>query len=363
MYIKLTGRNNNQAHEQQAKQAKRCINMEEINREGLYSIDDIAKIVNVSTDTLRYYGDINLIKPAATSKQTGYRYYSGNQVAVILKILELKQYGFSLSEIKEITAFDGQPLINVYKSRYAELLREKTKLQDSINKLSKKIKQEQEAKLMSKKILLVDDASIMRMLLSNYLQEQGYQITGEAETGADGVEKYKNLNPDLVIMDIAMPEMNGIDALIQIKEHNAGAKVVMCSAMAQPALIIDSLLAGALDFVVKPFQTDTLINAVNSAFTEEKAFDTAVLEKLRDKLANDTSCLSQGKANHIIAAALNREVSASAFEDITNRRETSFEAKQENTDTDIKILIALKKLAQGQEELKELMKQALKADK
>lgn len=138
--------------------------MEDINREGLHSIGEISKIVKISTDTLRYYDDINLLKPIMISKQTGYRYYSNSQVTILLKILELKQYGFSLNEIKDILSFNDEPIVNIYKNRYFELLQEKSKIQDAINMLSKKIEQEQEAGLMNKSILLVDDAAFMRMM-------------------------------------------------------------------------------------------------------------------------------------------------------------------------------------------------------
>ncbi|MFB4475901.1 response regulator, partial [Oceanobacillus caeni] len=109
---------------------------------------------------------------------------------------------------------------------------------------------------MSKKVLIVDDAAFMRMMIKDILTKNGFEVVGEAQDGAQAVEKYKELSPDLVTMDITMPEMDGITALKQIKEVNPEAKVIMCSAMGQQAMVIDAIQAGAKDFIVKPFQAD-----------------------------------------------------------------------------------------------------------
>ena len=116
---------------------------------------------------------------------------------------------------------------------------------------------------MAKGILLVDDAAFMRMMLKDILVKNGYEVLGEAENGLKAVEKYKELNPDLVIMDITMPEMDGISAVKEIMKINEGAKVVMCSAMGQQAMVIDAIQAGAKDFIVKPFQPDRVIEAIS----------------------------------------------------------------------------------------------------
>ena len=116
---------------------------------------------------------------------------------------------------------------------------------------------------MAKGILLVDDAAFMRMMLKDILVKNGYEVLGEAENGLKAVEKYKELNPDLVIMDITMPEMDGISAVKEIMKINKGAKVVMCSAMGQQAMVIDAIQAGAKDFIVKPFQPDRVIEAIS----------------------------------------------------------------------------------------------------
>ncbi|NLY19223.1 MAG: response regulator [Clostridiaceae bacterium] len=111
-------------------------------------------------------------------------------------------------------------------------------------------------------ILIVDDAAFMRMMIKDILTKNGYTVIGEAENGIKAIEKYKELSPDLVIMDITMPEMDGIQAVKQIKSINADSKIIMCSAMGQQAMVIESIQAGARDFIVKPFQAERVIEAV-----------------------------------------------------------------------------------------------------
>ncbi|HEY4565820.1 response regulator [Planococcaceae bacterium Storch 2/2-2] len=118
---------------------------------------------------------------------------------------------------------------------------------------------------MGKKILIVDDAAFMRMMIKDILEKNGFEVVGEAENGAQAVEKYFELSPDLVTMDITMPEMDGITALKEIKAKDAGATVIMCSAMGQQAMVIDAIQAGAKDFIVKPFQADRVIEAIEKA--------------------------------------------------------------------------------------------------
>ncbi|WP_026675864.1 response regulator [Fictibacillus gelatini] len=115
---------------------------------------------------------------------------------------------------------------------------------------------------MGNRILIVDDAAFMRMMIKDILVKNGYEVVGEAADGMQAVEKYKELSPDLVTMDITMPEMDGITALKEIKKINGDAKVIMCSAMGQQAMVIDAIQAGAKDFIVKPFQPDRVIEAI-----------------------------------------------------------------------------------------------------
>ena len=115
---------------------------------------------------------------------------------------------------------------------------------------------------MGKNILICDDAAFMRMMIKDILSKNGYNVVGEAENGAIAVDKYKELHPDLVLMDITIPEMDGIQALKAIKGLDAGANVIMCSAMGQQAMVIESIQSGARDFIVKPFQPDRVLEAV-----------------------------------------------------------------------------------------------------
>ena len=102
----------------------------------------------------------------------------------------------------------------------------------------------------------------MRMMIKDILTKNGYNVVGEAENGAKAIEKYNQTKPDLVLMDITMPEMDGIQALKKIKESDPKAMVIMCSAMGQQAMVIESIQSGAKDFIVKPFQADRVLEAV-----------------------------------------------------------------------------------------------------
>jgi two-component system chemotaxis response regulator CheY len=113
-----------------------------------------------------------------------------------------------------------------------------------------------------KKVLITDDTAFMRMTLRNILEKNGYEVVGEAEDGQVAVDKYVELRPDLVTMDITMPRMDGITAIKKIMEADPQAKIVVCSAMGQKALVIEALNAGARDFIVKPFQAERIINAI-----------------------------------------------------------------------------------------------------
>ena len=115
---------------------------------------------------------------------------------------------------------------------------------------------------MAKNILICDDAAFMRMMIKDILTKNGYNIVGEAENGAKAVEKYAELKPDLVLMDITMPEMDGIEALKKIKAADANASIIMCSAMGQQAMVIEAIQSGAKDFIVKPFQAERVLEAV-----------------------------------------------------------------------------------------------------
>ena len=117
---------------------------------------------------------------------------------------------------------------------------------------------------MAKKILTVDDAAFMRKMVKDTLTKAGYTDVYEAVDGADAVEKYGELAPDLVIMDITMPNMDGLEALKAIRAKDPNANVVMCSAMGQESMVMDAVRSGAKDFIVKPFKPDRVLKTVTS---------------------------------------------------------------------------------------------------
>ena len=114
------------------------------------------------------------------------------------------------------------------------------------------------------KILCVDDAAFMRKVVKDTLSKNGYTDLYEAVDGADAIEKFSEIGPDLVIMDITMPNMDGLEALKAIRAKNPGANVVMCSAMGQEAMVIEAIQSGAKDFIVKPFKPDRILKTVTS---------------------------------------------------------------------------------------------------
>ena len=115
---------------------------------------------------------------------------------------------------------------------------------------------------MGQTVLVCDDAIFMRTMITDILSQAGYDIVGEAESGAQAVQRYRELRPDLVTMDIVMPDMGGIDAVKEIVKLDPEAKVLMCSAMGQQALVVEAIQAGAKDFVVKPFQPSRVLEAI-----------------------------------------------------------------------------------------------------
>lgn len=124
---------------------------------------------------------------------------------------------------------------------------------------------------MKARVLVVDDAIFMRKMVSDILEGHGMEIVGEADNGQLAVEKYKELKPDLVTMDIIMPEMNGIDSVREIMSVDPQARIVMCSALGQQALVQDALAAGAKDFLIKPFNPSRVIEVVTKILGQNTA--------------------------------------------------------------------------------------------
>jgi len=119
-----------------------------------------------------------------------------------------------------------------------------------------------EVKDMANKVLIVDDAAFMRMMIKDILEKNGYDVIGEASNGLVAVDLYKKEKPDVVTMDITMPDMDGIEAVKQIRAFDPNAKIIMCSAMGQQSMVMDAIKSGAKDFIVKPFQADRVLEAI-----------------------------------------------------------------------------------------------------
>lgn len=115
---------------------------------------------------------------------------------------------------------------------------------------------------MAKKVLIVDDASFMRKLLGDIISKNGFEIVGEGGNGQEGFDLYKKLKPDIVTLDITMPDVTGLECVKMIREFDPNANIVMCSAMGQQAMVIEAIQAGAKDFIVKPFQATRVIEAL-----------------------------------------------------------------------------------------------------
>lgn len=115
---------------------------------------------------------------------------------------------------------------------------------------------------MTKTVLIVDDAVFMRMKLRDLLEKNGYQILGEAQNGVEAIEKYKTNKADIVLMDIIMPEMDGIEAIKRIKKIDPKAQIIVCSAMGQQSIVMEAIHEGAIEFIVKPFNTGRVLEAL-----------------------------------------------------------------------------------------------------
>ncbi|MCR5344327.1 MULTISPECIES: response regulator [unclassified Butyrivibrio] len=122
---------------------------------------------------------------------------------------------------------------------------------------------------MRKRILIADDTTFMREMLKSSLDKEKYEIIGEAKTGKQAVDLFKDKKPDLLILDINMPEMNGIDALTEVMEFDPKANVIMCSDQKQEPMIVLALKKGAKDFVVKPFMASDVLRALSKVFKDD----------------------------------------------------------------------------------------------
>jgi len=325
----------------------------------LYTIGRLSKVVNISADTLRYYDKIGLLKPNHTDRDTGYRYYTISQAADINRILELKEFGFTLSEIKEMPAN-----VEVYRKRHSILLCEKLRTEGILEKLSEKIKNmENKEDSTMKRVLLVDDAAFMRMMCKDIFGKHGYDVVGEADNGETGVEKFKELSPDLVIMNIVMPRTDGIEALRRIKTHDPDARVLMLSASAQRAMVLEALSSGARRFVAKPFQGDKLIEAACEALETSAKFNPEALKLISgNEQPGAGRVLSQASIDEIVQIAESDTATAKTLlanftEIYTDESVAVAPAPESKSDEQLNALLA--KIVRGQDDIKELLQALL----
>lgn len=240
----------------------------------MYSIGEISKIVNISIDALRYYDQIGLLKPHHIDEKSRYRQYSKEQVRDLLFILEMKEYGFSLDAIRELLISQNQSRIEgALKNRAQELKVEHERTQKTMQHLHRRLNKiggEDENTMKKNTVLIVDDAAFMRQMLADILAKNGYTVVGEAATGEEGVDKFIELKPDLVIMDIHMPEgLDGLHATKKIKEIDKDARILICSARGQMANVLTGVQSGAQAFVVKPFFPEQLLDSISDVLEDK----------------------------------------------------------------------------------------------
>jgi two-component system chemotaxis response regulator CheY len=119
------------------------------------------------------------------------------------------------------------------------------------------------------RVLIADDASFMRQMIRDIIEPEGFEVVGEASDGVEVIEKFKELHPDMVMMDIVMPKCSGIDSVKGIIAMDPTARVVMCSALGQESLVMEAIEAGAKDFIVKPFKPETVVSTLKKALEKE----------------------------------------------------------------------------------------------
>ena len=259
----------------------------------MYTIGEISKIVNISANTLRYYDEIGLLKPNLIQNNNQYRYYSDIQIKDIVFILELKQYGFTLGEIKELMKnTNKEKFKQMLEEKHIKLNREIERLRSSSILLEKRINEiinKEELNVEGRKILIVDDLELARVMIKNIIEEHGYISVGEASNGQEAVIAYEKLKPDLVIMDVVMPYMDGIDATKEITQKYKDAKIIMCSAMSSISIIMESIEAGARGFISKPLSNISIIDSVARRIDDNGKFDIDKFENLSNMLTKQSN--------------------------------------------------------------------------
>lgn len=295
------------------------------------TIGDVSKIVNVSANTLRYYDEIGLLKPCLVQTNNQYRYYSDSQIKEITFILELKQYGFSLDEIKILLQDkSNHKLKPMLEEKRVELCNEIARLKERyifLEKRISKIAQEDESKMKEDKVLIVDDFALARKMIRNIIEEYGYTVVGEASNGEEAIVAYDALKPELVIMDITMPKMDGIDATAKIIKKYKNARIIMCSAMSQAHIILEGIKAGARDFILKPISNLRLIQALERGLDDNHSFESERINNMAASFENKwkgkvfSRALKQEEIDLLIFKNINESEQEEVINNIYNKVE------------------------------------------
>lgn len=270
------------------------------------SIGEISRIVNVSKDTLRYYDEISLLKPEVINPSNGYRYYTDNQIHRLFTILEYKSYGFSLLEISELLNYGEDEKLQIFEKKHEELLLKITEYENILGRLENKIGG---FSVNNYKVMIVDDAPFMRKVIGDFFAEQNYEFFS-AENGEEAIKIFKEQKPDIILMDIVMPDKNGIDCTREILTLNAEAIIIMLSANITPENFYGSIEAGAVDIIAKPFQLDTIIDKTNKLISNNGRRTEYDLFDLKSKLSNfePAKCLEQKEIDELLIICRKRNI-------------------------------------------------------
>ena len=266
------------------------------NESNMKSIGEIAKTVQVKVSTLRYYDEIGILKPQYIDDESRYRYYSDKQVNLLVRILELKKYGFNLDAIRGLLNETSDEIImTAYDSKIKELNCDLQEIENAKKLLLSRIRNHDlKGRHLGTKILIIDDSTFLRGIVKEFLTNFDFEVVGEASNGFEGIEKYKELKPDIVLMDIGMPELDGICATKVIVEFDSRAKIVICSAKSEIKSVFFSISNGAIDFVPKPFQPEHIIDSIYRALNHNYDFDLEFINQvINEKSVSKFLCIDE----------------------------------------------------------------------
>ncbi len=235
-----------------------------------YSIGEMSSMVNISKDTLRYYDETGVLKPCMIDPENGYRYYSIEQAETIAGIIEYKEYGFSLEQIRVLLLCnDDAELRSALQKQEQELIRRKNRLEIALVRLRNRMEVTSMENKDKKKVLITDDSDFMRIMLSELINKHGGFIPLEAKTGEEALSLYASEKPWLVLMDIMMPGgMDGIECTEKIRRLDPDANIIIISAYDDEKNKNAAKKAGAGGFIAKPFNGNILLDLLSDRIPE-----------------------------------------------------------------------------------------------